>query len=190
MAKSILSKEELIQKLTDAFRRHGYEGASLARLAEETGLVKASLYYQFPRGKEDMGAAVLAAVGQRFSREIIEPLRGPGSPRERLAAMAAALSAFYSGGRQACLTELFGFGEAGALYRTLLERSVGTLCGAMAAVARDAGIDPDTAGRRAEDALIAIQGSLVLCRALDHTGPFERVIAELPDRLLAASVPA
>jgi TetR/AcrR family transcriptional repressor of lmrAB and yxaGH operons len=40
------------------------------------------------------------------------------------------------------------------------------------------------AERRAEDALVAVQGSLVVSRALASTAPFARVIEEMPGRLL------
>lgn len=54
-----MSKEEVIAQLTKVFRQYGYEGATLARLSEATGLGKASLYHHFPKGKEEMAAVVL-----------------------------------------------------------------------------------------------------------------------------------
>ncbi|NJR74520.1 MAG: helix-turn-helix transcriptional regulator, partial [Scytonema sp. CRU_2_7] len=53
------SKEKVIVQLTKVFRQYGYEGATLARLSEATGLGKASLSSPFPKGKEEMAAAVL-----------------------------------------------------------------------------------------------------------------------------------
>ena len=59
MAHPALAKEEVVARLMKVFRREGYEGASLSRLSEATGLGRSSLYHHFPRGKEDMAAAVL-----------------------------------------------------------------------------------------------------------------------------------
>lgn len=79
------------------FRRHGYEGTSLDRLAAETGLARPSLYAGFG----DKQAMYLAAVAAT-AREVEQ---GTGSAlaaltlREALTALYAQAIAFYSGGR-------------------------------------------------------------------------------------------
>jgi hypothetical protein len=50
----------------------------------------------------------------------------------------------------------------------------------------DAGLDAEQARLRAEDAIMQIQGSLVLARGLNDTAPFERVLQRLPEILLSA----
>ena len=57
-----MSKEEIILKLISVFRYYGYEGATISLLSEATGLKKASLYYHFQGGKEEMAKAVLDYV--------------------------------------------------------------------------------------------------------------------------------
>jgi len=52
-------------------------------------------------------------------------------------------------------------------------------------VARDEGVDPAAARARAEKAVIQIQGAIVLSAALNDPKPFKRVLADLPDDLLA-----
>ena len=47
-----------------------------------------------------------------------------------------------------------------------------------------AGIEPEVAHSRVEEAVMLIQGALVLVRGLDDTAPFERVVVCLPERLL------
>ena len=61
MASPKVHDEKLIERLTSVFRIYGYEGASLSRIAEATGLQRASLYHRFPGGKEEMAEAVLNA---------------------------------------------------------------------------------------------------------------------------------
>ena len=46
-----MPKEEIITKLIPVFRYYGYEGATVSRLSEATGLKKASLYHHFQGGK-------------------------------------------------------------------------------------------------------------------------------------------
>jgi len=59
--RATIEDDDLICKLTDVFRNVGYDGASLAVLADATGLKKASLYHRFPGGKEQMAEEVFKA---------------------------------------------------------------------------------------------------------------------------------
>ena len=43
-----------VPALAEAFREHGFEGASVTALCAATGLGKGSLYNFFPGGKEEM----------------------------------------------------------------------------------------------------------------------------------------
>ena len=74
----------IIDRLSDVFRSQGYEGASLTKLSEATGLQRASLYYRFPGGKQEMAEAVLAQIDARIATGILGPLKAPGSPAERV----------------------------------------------------------------------------------------------------------
>ncbi len=46
-----------------------------------------------------------------------------------------------------------------------------------------AGLDEKLAKQRGEDAMIAIQGALILSHGLKNNGPFQRMIKQLPQRL-------
>ena len=184
MAHPSLPKEEVVTRLLQVFRREGYDGASLARLSAATGLGRSSLYHHFPRGKEDMAEAVLALSGSRVDRLVLEPLAAPGPARDRLVAMAKGFGEFYESGQAACLIELFGVGTTGTQFIPHLTGSIANFVNAISSVLIEAGQSEPQAHRRAEDALVAIQGSLVLARASGSTAVFHRILAELPDRLL------
>ena len=62
MSTKILKREELLLKLFSIFRRTGFDGATLSKISEETGLGKASLYHHFPAGKIQMVEDVLRFV--------------------------------------------------------------------------------------------------------------------------------
>jgi TetR/AcrR family transcriptional repressor of lmrAB and yxaGH operons len=49
MAHRIVSDEVFLATVLDLFRTFGFEGVSLKRLADATGLEKASLYFRYPR---------------------------------------------------------------------------------------------------------------------------------------------
>lgn len=52
----------------------------------------------------------------------------------------------------------------------------------------ETGIEPKQARQRAEDAIMLIQGALVLVRVTKNTQPFKRAIANSPKILLDNSV--
>lgn len=53
-----VTRSRLIDAAAQVFARHGYEGASLAEIAEEAGFTKGAVYSNFA-GKEDLFLAVL-----------------------------------------------------------------------------------------------------------------------------------
>ncbi len=59
-----MSRQAIVPELLELFRKSGYDGVNIARISEATGLGKASLYHQFPQGKEQMAREVLSFVDQ------------------------------------------------------------------------------------------------------------------------------
>ena len=175
---------ELLDRLTDVFRRHGYEGASLTRISEATGLKRASLYHRFPGGKGEMAEAVLTRADEWLIAHAIGPLEGPGEPRERIRTMARALTEFYGAGRHSCLLDAFSLGGEDNELKKHVGTSMRAWIDAIARVVREAGVSPRLARRRAEDAVARIQGTLVVSRATGETAPFKRTLRELPRALV------
>jgi len=182
---ALIPKDEVITRLTRVFREVGYESATLSRLSEATGLVRASLYHYFPGGKEDMAAAVLARANEWLEEHALAPLAGPGPPPERLIRMIVALDGFYAGGQDACLLGLLALGASHYAFQSSVQAALTRWTDALAALAEDAGLPADLARARAEDAVIRIQGALVVSRGLATTEPFARTLRDLPGHLLA-----
>jgi TetR/AcrR family transcriptional repressor of lmrAB and yxaGH operons len=187
MSSPAISRDEVISRLTKVFRDQGFDGATLARLSAATGLGRSSLYYHFPGGKDDMAQAVLEAVNEQYARDLLEPLNAAGTPRQRITLAAEGLARFYDDGRKSCLTNLFGVGVAGDRFRPALARGVAVIQAAFANLAIAHGLPASEAQTRAEDALVAIQGALVLARATGKVAVFRRVASDLPNRLLGPS---
>lgn len=183
MARPAAPREEIVEKLGEVFRRFGYEGASLKLLSEATGLGRSSLYHYFPNGKEDMAAAVLSSADDWGAERLRPIVESDADPQDKARRIARELDAFYLGGKRSCLLELFAIGDARALFGQRVAGRLTTLEGLLAGIAREAGADPEAAERRAENALIAIHGGLVVSRGLGDTAPFKRVLDELPDTL-------
>jgi len=177
-----VSDKELFTRLTEVFRRKGYDGASYAELMKATGLVKASLYHRFPDGKEEMVGAVQSQVDRHFAEYVLAPAVEEGCPKERARRIARRLREFYDSGKAWCLLDTLTIAES----RTTLahaRKSMEFWVERFVKVGRDAGLSAGVARKRAEEAVAAIEGSLVVARVLKNRRPFLRVLAGLPKRL-------
>ena len=174
---------QLLDRLADVFRRYGYEGASLSRIAEATGLQRASLYHRYPGGKEDMAQAVMGQVDERFGGYVLASLFEQGDPMDRAKQLAKRLSEAYDGGSKSCLLDALSRNDAPDGLRDHVDATFRVWLDGMTRLARDAGATPAQARRRAEDAMVAVQGGLVVARASGDPKPFARALRELPGLL-------
>ncbi|HET6205729.1 MAG TPA: TetR/AcrR family transcriptional regulator [Terracidiphilus sp.] len=180
MAFSKVNDEELAGRALEVFRNFGYEGTSLNRLAEATGLEKASFYYRFPGGKRDIVLAVAAHVNRWFRENVLEPLAGTGTPRERVQFVARRLRTFYGDGSQPCVLDTLSLTGGPPELQAALDGALHAWLSAFTSVARESGLTRTAAERRAQRALVNIEGSLVLARVLKKPGLFLRELAGLP----------
>lgn len=184
MPAALSSKDEVLAILLETFRREGYDGASLAALSKATGLGKSSLYHYFPGGKEDMASQVLDLVDAWMLREIVSPLKGRGTPAERLDRMLEAVSRFYAQGAKACLLGRLCASVDRQRFQKRVERLFTSWIDALGAVISEAGVPRATARQRAEDAVVRIQGVLVVSQGLGDQAPFRRTVRKLRAGLL------
>jgi AcrR family transcriptional regulator len=178
------SRKEVLQKLSQVFRRDGYTGASLADLANAVGLGKASLYQKFPAGKAQMGAEVLAEIGRQFDGVVLAPLREAGLVDRRLSKMLTGVRTFYEDGKLPCALDTLSLGEAGQLYRHPLSEAIRHWQKALTALGGEAGLSPAKAAVWAEEVVISIQGALVLSRAANDPDIFRRAVKRLGKTLV------
>lgn len=177
---------QLITRLTDLFRRQGYDGASIGDIALATQLQKSSLYHRFPGGKKQMAAEVAAATGEYFATSILAPLDTDEPLEERIRAVGRNLDAFYESGTRSCVLDMLSVGEAGPEASAKLSAAAAGWIDAFTAAAREAGADTATAIARAQDAVAAIEGSLVVARVTGDKRAFSRAIERLGDVLIPA----
>ncbi len=181
MARKRVDDEGLLDELLELFREKGVEGVSLAEISAATGLEKASLYYRFPGGKEEMVNAVVGHVGSKIGEAVIEPLLRRGEdPAKRWKEAARALRAFYGDGERSCVVDTLSLRreQSAAVRGAALQ-----FMSAFALLAEDAGAGR-SAARRAEDAMVRLEGSLVMARALGEPAIFQRALREMGEMLL------
>jgi AcrR family transcriptional regulator len=86
-----LRRDEIVVEATRLFAERGYEGASMADLAERVGLRKASLFHHFA-SKDVLYAAVLERLLVPVSEAIASAMMTEGSIEVRLDALSDAIT--------------------------------------------------------------------------------------------------
>jgi TetR/AcrR family transcriptional repressor of lmrAB and yxaGH operons len=185
VAKTVSARNDILPLLAEVFRAHGYEGATLTLISEATGLGKGSLYHFFPGGKQQMAAEVLAEIDGWFEANVFAPLRESREPRRAVIAMIDNVDAYFHSGRRICLVGLIALGSSRDMFVDQVKGCFVDWKEALAGTLRRTGLSASVAKLRAEEALVAIQGALILARAEDDPGVFRRAIANLKTRLLA-----
>lgn len=185
MARLVRERADIIPILGEVFRDHGLAGASLALIEQRTGLGKGSLYHFFPGGKAEMAAAVLGEIDDWFARHIFAPLTEATDAAAGVRTMIAATDGYFQSGRRICLVGALSLNDARDAFATRIAGYFAAWRTALAGALNRAGLAPPLALVRAEAGLAAIQGALVLARALDDAEVFTRILSGLADQMLA-----
>ncbi len=178
-----MSKTKHLLCLLSLFRQHGYDGATLSKISEATGLGKASLYYHFPGGKDEMVTTVLDFLQDFMQQDIFPTLNSEGDILSRFQKMCDRLSAVYEGGTKPCLFAILLMGSARDVFHDRVKTVFQDWIYEMTKVLLEAGLDQKSARERAEDTVISIQGALILSHGLSDFAPFQRVITQLPEHI-------
>lgn len=181
MPTSSLPDRDLLEVLAEVVARHGVAGASLRRLSEASGLQRASLYYRFPGGKDEIIARVLEHAAERL-RAVLDPAFQPGEPRRRAEEVADGIADYYADGQESCL--FVALSTAAREQRSDVEPHLRTWIGAFTALAEDGGLDPTEAHDRAAEQVALLEGSLVIAQLTGDPGPFRRAVEGLASRLV------
>ena len=187
MAKTISERADLLPLLGEVFRSHGYEGATLALIGKATGLGKGSLYHFFPGGKAQMAAEVLAEIDHWFEVNIFAALRKSDNPAQAIAEMTARVDRYFRSGHRVCLVGVIALGASRDIFSSQVADYFSRWNDALVQTLRRAGFSASVARRRSADALLTIQGALVLARALSDTKVFGQAMVDMKARLLAKS---
>lgn len=180
------NRDEIVAKLFQLFRCGGYEGVSIGDISKATGLGKSSLYHHFPGGKSDMAAAVVTFARDWMKGNLLDPLAGPAPLPARIDGMIAKARDLYGGGTAPCLVASMLVTNDGKPAET----NVGSLLSDWIAALSDAlqgdGAPKTSADMKATNAIVRIEGALLVARATGQLDVFERALAETRDDLLTA----
>ena len=194
MARTTARRDQVLPALAELFREHGYHGTSLAHVTAATGLGKGSIYNFFPRGKDEMAAAVLSHVDDWFERQVFAPLAAAGdlaagAQTGQMAAvedMFASVTDYFRSGQRVCLVGAFALGDARDAFASRIDAYFARWIAALSRALQAGGIAPGMADDLAEEAVAVIQGAIVLARTNRSDGAFARVTGGQKRRLLDA----
>jgi TetR/AcrR family transcriptional regulator, lmrAB and yxaGH operons repressor len=187
-----MSKQTYVPTLLKLFRQFGYEGVTLSKISQATGLGKASLYHHFPGGKAEMAEAALAETHQWLETSILPMLVGAASleenrkakPIDTFHSMCEEVNHFFNEGQNSCLWAVLVLEQSSDdLFYAQIRQTFSQWIEAISNVLITAGLDVTLAKQRGEDAMIAIQGALILSHGLKDSAPFQRVLKQLPQQL-------
>jgi len=165
--------------LAEVFRTYGFEGASLARISEGTGLGKGSIYNFFPGGKDEMAQAVLDEIDGWFRDQVFQPLRNGADARQGVDDMFTAVGRYFLSGRKVCLVGVFALGHERDRFAAKVQSYFAEWVDALAVALERCGRDAAEARSLSEDIVGGIQGALVLARAGDEPELFMRALERM-----------
>lgn len=180
------ARDEIVLVLYDLFRRSGYDAVSIADISEATGLGKSSLYHHFPGGKPDMAEAVAGFARAHMRESVFDRLGAAGPLAKKLAAMTDFVSKMYEGGGAPCLiASMMISPNAGPGAIDTVKAIIADWIDALAGALRREGVSPAAAKKRATDAVIAIQGALIVARATGERRIFDDTMKAMRQSLSA-----
>lgn len=180
MASVKVTDDVVMERLLTVFRTVGYDGASMAQLAEATGLQKASLYHRFPNGKQAMAKAVLDYIDESSQTEIVAVLLNSALlPAERLKTALAAINGLYDGGQLSCVLRALSLGSAAEVFRSqIADIFTGWIAG-FTRLALDLGKSEIQANQLAQSVVVRVQGVLILAQTLQQPALFGQTLAHI-----------
>ncbi|WP_299799812.1 TetR/AcrR family transcriptional regulator [uncultured Maribacter sp.] len=177
--------KDIMTSLVKTFRSKGYDGASLADLAESTGLKKASLYHRFPKGKEEMATAVLKDIDEWVEEHIVKALMNENkTPTERLINGLDQIRTSYDGGKESCIFRALSLGQSLELFDVHIKNGMNKWITVFKNVGISFGLSDADALKQAMNTLIKIQGSLIVTKGLNDLSIFETTLKEIEDSYL------
>ncbi len=183
MSRTFLEREDVIPLLSEVFREHGYDGASLSAITAHTGLGKGSLYHFFPGGKKEMADAVLGEIENWFEESVFAPLRSETDIRHAVASMLSAVDSYFHSGGRICLVGAFALSNTRDQFALRIRHYFQAWTDTLSDSIERSGLDHSAARAIAEEYIGGIQGALLLARGLDDPLVFTRALHRLNARM-------
>lgn len=98
-----IERDEIVNRATELLRVGGYDGTSMAQIADACGIRKASLYHHFPE-KDGLILATIERIHEHFREHIFAIAYGNDTdPKQRFRALCKATFDYFDGREGGCL---------------------------------------------------------------------------------------
>lgn len=181
-----MTKGEIIKVLIIEFGKKGYLGGSMANISKITGLGKSSLYHYFPGGKQEMAQQILQAAHCWVNDELMKPIDDEPLTQAKIDLLFNKISDFYANGSRNCLIDIMSIEieEEDPMAKNIIRLIVEDFVKIFEKLFLELNHNPIQARSLATQALIQLQGSLVLARALDKPEYFQNQILFIKQNML------
>lgn len=176
--------EDVDKKLAEVFTLYGYDGASMELLSRASGLKKASLYHRFPGGKKEMALHVLSNIEAWFMEKFNAVIQDTQLPvDQRLHIALESISTLFSDGDRNCPLRMLSAGSESSTFQEPIARCFTIIKESFKKIGMENGLPQKIAEAKATEAIIDIQGSLILSRAMKDNHIFRTSLAAIPELL-------
>lgn len=155
---------------------------TLSCISKATGLQKSSLYHFFPGGKSQIGLEILLFVDEKLSQEFSRFLEKKDTSVINFYNALDVLCEFYQDGKQSCLLDIMSIANQDPKIQEACQNLLQKLVDSLTATLVECSVTQDEAGKRAIEAVILLQGSLILSRATGQNSFFLNCIQTLKER--------
>jgi len=174
-------REEILDVAEAMIRNAGFNAFSTRDVASAVGIKSASVHYHFPT-KSDMGVAVTERYTDRFLKQLGDPGRFKGDAREVVALYVNSFRETLIRDDKLCLCAVLGAEigglplEVGGHTRIFFDRNLAWLKKALTGSSK---MSTAEANAFAVHILAALEGGMILSKALDKEKVFENVATML-----------
>ncbi|MDQ7993001.1 MAG: TetR/AcrR family transcriptional regulator [Propionicimonas sp.] len=167
------TRDRMVSGATLLMRQHGFTGTSFRDVWESTGTPRGSVYFHFPRGKAELGEAVIQSSLADLLRWTGQAQAEAASAGEFLRGLAARLADFLAASDYArgCPIAAIAI-EAPAAFpelRSVASEAFATWSRRIADGLAAFGVAPETAADHARAVVAALEGAIIVSKA-DRTG--------------------
>lgn len=193
MKKGDETRARMVETTARLLTTQGFHGTGLGQVLAEARAPKGSMYFHFPGGKEELGAEAIRHAAGAWRADVLAGIEGAASPIDAIRAACELLarrleSSDFLDGCPVATVALEAAPTSQALHEACAD-AFRTWLAVIEDRLREVGVTGERAERIATTVLAAVEGAMVLSKALRSAEPLRRIGAELPSLLRAAIRP-
>ncbi|MGW7088348.1 LmrA/YxaF family transcription factor [Streptomyces sp. NPDC054871] len=167
------TRARILRTAADLFQRQGYGATGLNQVLAESGAPKGSLYFHFPRGKEQLAAEAVALAGGEMGARMASVVGSAGGAEEAVLGVGELLARGLreSGFRDGCPVATVALEQAGGEgpISDVCQVTYGSWLSGLAEAFRAWGAADEEADELAELVMSSLQGALLLAQVRRDT---------------------